>query len=119
MGETTLSLMTDGTIRESKLLWVLGNYSRFVRPGMVRVKCDIAPEQSHKNGVLVSAYRGAGRGLTLVVVNLSDAVERCDLGFAGTVNVYTTSANTNLERSRQDATSIVLPARAVATVLIE
>ncbi len=119
MGEKTLSLMTDGAIRESKLLWVLGNYARFIRPGMVRVKCDIAPEQSHENGVLVSAYRGTGGGLTLVLVNLSDAEGRCNLGMVGTVNVYTTSANTNLEKSRQDATSIVLPARAVATVLIE
>jgi hypothetical protein len=33
MGAETLSLMRDGAVRESKLLWTLGNYSRFVRPG--------------------------------------------------------------------------------------
>ncbi len=29
--------MMDGSFKDSKLLWVLGNYSRFVRPGAVRV----------------------------------------------------------------------------------
>jgi hypothetical protein len=33
MGPETVSLMHDGMVRESKLLWVLGNYSRFLRPG--------------------------------------------------------------------------------------
>ena len=43
--------------RERKLLWVLGNYARFIRPGMARVKCAVEPEQSYVNGVLASAYK--------------------------------------------------------------
>ena len=58
MGGHVESLMHDGVVRESKLLWTLGNYSRFVRPGMVRVKCDVEPEQSPVDGLLASAYQG-------------------------------------------------------------
>jgi hypothetical protein len=88
MGPETVSLMHDGMVRESKLLWVLGNYSRFLRPGMVRVKCVTDPEQSYVNGVLVSAYKGLGTSLAVVLVNLSREDQRCDLGLAKEFDVY-------------------------------
>jgi len=116
MGAHTRSLMADGEVRESKLLWTLGNYARFVRPGMVRVKCDIEPTQSVDRGVLASAYQGAGGALVVVLVNLSSDQRYCNLGFAKGVDVYTTSSAANLEKSPQDASRITLPARAVATV---
>ena len=72
MGGSIESLQHDGAVRESKLLWVLGNYSRFVRPGMVRIKCELSEEQSPENGVLVSAYKDPSSGsLVYVLVNLS------------------------------------------------
>ena len=41
-------------VRDSKLLWTLGNFSRFVRPGAVRleVKGDMSAD-----GLMLSAYR--------------------------------------------------------------
>ena len=57
MGGHIRSLQFDGAVRESKLLRVLGNYSRFIRPDMVRVQCELSSEQSPKNGLLVSAYK--------------------------------------------------------------
>jgi O-glycosyl hydrolase len=118
MGTQTRSLMHDGEVRESKLLWTFGNYARFIRPGMVRVKCDIEPVQSVENGLLGSAYKGAEDTIVLVLVNLSTQERRCDLGFAKGVDVYTTSSEANLERSHQDTSSITIPARAVATVCV-
>ncbi len=118
MGTRAESLIHDGAVRESKLLWALGNYSRFIRPGMVRIKCEIDKAQSYENGLLCSAYKGTGNEIALVLVNLSREEKRCALGFAKPVEVYTTSATTNLKRSRQDASNILLPARAVATVLL-
>jgi O-glycosyl hydrolase len=115
MGPETVSLMLNGTVRESKLLWVLGNYARFIRPGMVRVNCAIAPEQSGVNGVLASAYKGPGGKLVVVLVNLSREEQRCDLGAPRDVEVYTTSDKSNLERTQQKGSNIVLPARAVVT----
>ncbi|WP_166461209.1 glycoside hydrolase [Flavicella sediminum] len=35
------SLKYDGVARESKLLWALGNYSRFVKPGMRRIEISL------------------------------------------------------------------------------
>jgi hypothetical protein len=65
--------------------------------------------------VLASAYKGLGGGLVVVLVNLSRDEIVCDLGTTGQVDVYTTSSHSNLERSRQDAAAVKLPARAVIT----
>jgi hypothetical protein len=115
MGPETPSLLKDGAVRESKLLWALGNYARFVRPGMVRVGCRVEPGQSVEDGVLASAYRGPGGGMVVVLVNLSRDDVACDLGAPGQVDVYTTSSRSDLERSRQDGAGVRLPARAVVT----
>lgn len=62
---------TNGTVEDTKLLWALGHYSRFIRPGYVRVnntadKLDI----SLPTGLMVSSYLGAADGkLVTVVVN--------------------------------------------------
>lgn len=114
MGPQTPGLMQDGAVRQSKLLWALGNYSRFIRPGMVRVQCTTAPEQSYTNGVLASAYVSDQKHV-VVLVNLSTEDRRCSLGAFGNVEVYTTSDQTNLEKTTQDAASIRVPARAVIT----
>ena len=118
MGPETLSLMNDGVVRESKLLWTLGNYARFARPGMVRVKCSIEPEQSYANGVLSSAYKGSGGDVTVVLVNLGQEEASCNLGFSQQVDVFTTSSTANLQKSRQNSGSITLPARAVGTCVL-
>jgi hypothetical protein len=118
MGPEAPGLMQDGAVRQSKLLWTLGNYSRFVRPGMVRVRCQVEPERSIVDGVLASAYKDTGGGLVVVLVNLSRDDVACDLGAPGRVDVYTTSSRSDLERSRQDAAGIRLPARAVVTCVL-
>ncbi len=108
--------MHDGQVRESKLLWTLGNYSRFVRPGMVRIQCEVTPQQSYVDGVLGSAYRDDSHAIVLVLANLSTEEKSCALNLPGVVEVYTTSAETNLRQSRQDSADIRIPARAVVTV---
>lgn len=118
MGGRVESLMYDGKVRQSKLLWTLGNYSRFVRPGMVRIKCNTSPEQSVKDGVLVSAYKGEGNNLVVVVVNLNTEGKLINLGFSSNADVYTTSDRSNLEKSQQNTESIQLLARAVVTVVV-
>jgi O-glycosyl hydrolase len=118
MGPGALGLMRDGAVRDSKLLWVLGNYARFVRPGMVRVKCQIEPEQSYANGLLASAYKGTGGEVVVILVNLSGQEADCDLGTPEGVDVYATSSRASLERSRQNAKEIKLPARSVSTCVL-
>ena len=83
---------------------------------MVRVKCEVEPTQSYEDSLLASAYQDHLRNTVLVLVNLSREERRCDLGSAGTVDVYTTSALWNLALTEQPAADIVIPARAAATV---
>jgi O-glycosyl hydrolase len=115
MGPGTLSLMQDGVVRESKLLWVLGNYARFVRPGMTRVACTIEPQQSYVNGVLASAYNGPGNKMVVILTNLSREEQHCTLGLASPFEVYTTCEKANLGRTEQNGLKIALPPRSVVT----
>ncbi|MFS0638887.1 glycoside hydrolase [Mesobacillus foraminis] len=60
----------EETIIESKLLWALGNYSRFVRPGAQRVDLQGAND---KDGLMGSAYyHEQDAQLSIVLVNYSD-----------------------------------------------
>lgn len=69
----------EGNVVDSKLLWVLGNYSRFIRPGAVRLEMDacdgennIIPEgATDVNGVMCSAYRNTDGKYVVVAINYS------------------------------------------------
>jgi O-glycosyl hydrolase len=118
MGGSVESLQYDGAVRESKLLWVLGNYSRFVRPGMVRINCELSEEQSPENGLLVSAYKDPKSGsLVYVFVNLSEDNMKMDLGQGESVRIYTTDKNQSMGFSTQPLNSVNIPSRSVVTVL--
>ena len=118
MGGSVESLRYDGEVRESKLLWALGNYSRFIRPGMVRIKCELSEEQSPVNGVLVSAYKDPIQGnMVCVLVNLSEKLEIVDMGEAEDVQTYTTDKNLSMGLSIQPLNGLRLPPRSVVTVL--
>ena len=58
----------SGTFSITKNLWALGHYSRFIRPGMVRIKL---PEINDKD-VLVSAWSGQKK-LVVIIINNSIA----------------------------------------------
>jgi len=118
MGPETASLLNDGEVRDSKLLWTLGNYSRFIHPGMVRIACEIAPEQSLSDGVLASAYRADNGQVTVVLTNLSAEAKSCHLGEAHILDIYTTSATGSLTHNHQRGDEIPLPARSVTTCII-
>jgi hypothetical protein len=69
--------------------------------------------------VSVSVFAGSNKRLVLVCVNLSTEGQSCDLGFSETAAVYTTSAGKDLERSDQNTSRFTIPARGVATVILE
>ena len=118
MGGHVESLQYDGEVRESKLLWVLGNYSRFVRPGMIRIGCELSEEQSSENGILASAYLDPETGRrVLVLVNLSMDSCKVDTGIAGRVNTYTTDNLRNMGFLSQQGNGIILPSRSVVTIV--
>lgn len=118
MGGHVESLQHDGMVRDSKLLWVLGNYSRFVRPGMIRIDCSFTEEQSIEDGLLVSAYKDAGEGhIVYVFTNLSEQEGRVYIGTHKKVKTYTTDKQKNLERTFQYLDNVSIPKRAVVTVV--
>ena len=71
----------EETIIESKLLWTLGNYSRFVRPGAYRVDLQGAND---KDGLMGSAYyQEEDNQLSIVLVNYSDETKPVHLNVDG------------------------------------
>jgi O-glycosyl hydrolase len=60
----------DGNIYDSKMLWALGNYSRFIIPGMVRIgvkRSDQRTIEQTLGGVMVSSYIETDSGKTVSV----------------------------------------------------
>jgi hypothetical protein len=93
---------TDGQYYPSKMLWALGNYSRYLRPGAVRLEAQLA-DSARAGQPLVSAYQSQnGQQLITVVVNDFDAPATVQLVLAGRRRLgagrpYTTSATANLQ----------------------
>jgi len=114
------------TIHESKLLWVLGNYSRFIRPGMQRVELR-GPQDL--GGLLASAYLAPHSGqMVLVLVNLAGESQTVRIHSLSSPRAegrpwpcasYITSALKNLAASDNlDLQhSFVVPSRSVVTLV--
>ncbi|MGG6498323.1 UNVERIFIED_CONTAM: xylanase, partial [Bacteroidetes bacterium 56_B9] len=70
----------DGKVEDSKLLWILGNYSRFIRPGAVRMSIkatdksgQVIPEgDTDPQGLMCSAYQNTNGQWVMVVINYAD-----------------------------------------------
>lgn len=86
---------SNSTTVYNKRLYTLGNFSRFVRPGAVRVAADYNPSA----GIYVAAFQ-SGADFVVVAVNDNDqdAVQAFNAsGFSGpAVTPYRTSADENL-----------------------
>lgn len=125
MGELPAT-QQDGTVYSSKMLWALGNYSRFVRPGMVRVDASLqnntAPQTAAAN-LMVSAYKNpATKEVVTVLINMTSKDEKISLSglqlASPEVAVYTTSEKDELRHTQGNAADgIALGARSVVTVV--
>lgn len=109
---------------DSKLLWAMGNYSRFVRPGSVRH--DIAAsEEENPYGVMCSSFiRPDGRWV-VVAINYSEQTRNVSIKTDDGINrrwvMYRTS-DISSESLRNVGTSIgnsVLPPRSITTFVTE
>ncbi len=120
----------NGNVRDSKLLWAFGNYSRFIRPGSVRLSINrsdkLNPEQTSK-GLMVSAYTDKkNRKITLVLVNYSSNKHSIKLDFSNLpagkhvleLHPYVTSATTDLASTQSFNTNVfyVVPPKSVVTL---
>ena len=82
----------NGTFTDSKLMWALGNYSRFIRPGAIRLGVDAfnanndsVPEgDTDPYGLMVSAFQNSDGTPVVVVINYQDKAKGFDLVWNGT-----------------------------------
>lgn len=104
--------------KDSKLLWALGNYSRFIRPGAVRYDVD-GPEDPY--GLMMTAFRNADGKWVCVIINYSHTAHDIQLSFSDKKHrrwqVYRTSdkEGENLMPVGKSDGKEQLPARSIAT----
>ncbi|SHK47338.1 O-Glycosyl hydrolase [Reichenbachiella agariperforans] len=120
----------DGEVYESKMLWTLGHYSRFVRPGSVRVKVTRWDDKNIQNSLdelLVSAFRSEDKKqVTLVLSNSLDQPQVVRIeGIPKNlkkVSIYRTSSldheNLSLIKTKDVYGTITLPARSIVTCVM-
>ena len=120
--ESTGDLKKGGKLTADKNLWVLGNFSRFIRPGYKRIDMSGADDMT---SLLGSAWLSPDENeLVTVLVNLSYAQRKVDLsmpaGNAGEVRTYVTDRKRDLrlDSSLQDMHNMVLPPRSVVTMVV-
>jgi O-glycosyl hydrolase len=95
----------DGSgLTDSKTMWAMGNFSQFLRPGVIRVDTDC----NYDKEMLVSAYidRKAGN-LIIVIINMKDSDEliRFKNIPAGRFTIWETSENVSLSKKTENTGS--------------
>ncbi|MBO7608583.1 MAG: xylanase [Muribaculaceae bacterium] len=122
-------LTNGGTILDNRNLWVLGNYSRFIRPGYTRVELSGA---DNLNALMGSAYVSPdGNEVVVVYVNMANSpstvtltAEADDGRVISTIKKYTTSESLalhfdrNLPETYVSGQEVEIPARSVVTLLL-
>lgn len=114
-------IKNGGTLTADKNLWVLGNYSRFIRPGYKRVAVDGADEM---NDLMGSSWLSPDENtLVTVLVNMNHTTRNISLSLADKsierIKTYLTNKinNLRLTPALSDASNMEIPARSVVTVV--
>jgi glucuronoarabinoxylan endo-1,4-beta-xylanase len=102
--------------------WIMANYSKFIRPGYIRISATANP----KKDIFVSAYEGDK--LIIVALNLAVADRSQTFSFKnitpGSYVPYTTSETLNLRQGTSgtitgDSFKYTLPAQSLTTFVVE
>jgi len=81
----------DGTFTDSKLMWALGNYSRFIRPEAKRLGVSgyntkgelVAEADTDPFSLMISAYQNADGTPVIVVINYYEKERNFELDWKG------------------------------------
>nr|WP_239060779.1 hypothetical protein [Bacteroides sp. 519] len=111
----------EGTYQATPTLWVLGNYSRFIRPGYRRINMTLNESRSFFGSAWISPD---GDKVVAVYTNLSDKGVRLVETHEGwskeakSVTTYTTTSSKNLKEATVDVhNNVELDAGSVTTVV--
>lgn len=119
----------DGQVLESKQLWAMGNYSRFIRPGMKRIQITVDGAHSPvkaETTLMVSAYKDElQKKIVLVIINPEPTGKEFQLSGKDSafklaknmLNVYTTDEQNNLKKTTSLADKIEILPRSVVTLI--
>lgn len=109
---------TGGNFRTSKMLWALGNFSAFVRPGAVRIEAGGPTENS---GLLASSYKNTNGEIATILVNSGDAPIAIYLstpaGKFVLLKQYETSAGRDLEQVNAHGSTVTIQPRSINTII--
>jgi O-glycosyl hydrolase len=112
-----------GRLTVDKNLWVLGNYSRFIRPGYKRVAIKGADDL---NGLMGSSWLSPDeKTLVTVFVNMSQAGKSIGITMVDnaieSIKTYLTDKNYSLkfQPSLNDASNMEIPARSIVTIVAQ
>lgn len=111
----------EGSYQATPTLWVLGNYSRFIRPGYRRIALELSESRSFFGSAWISPEKDK---MVTVYTNLSEKGVRLDETHKGlgsevkSVTTYTTTNAKNLqEATLATGQQVVLEAGSVTTVV--
>ncbi len=108
-----------GKYSDSKMLWALGQYSRFIRPQATRI---MASTEANPNEFLVSAYKNKDGKVVMVAINPSNEAVTLNLEKPASLKFsksYTTSESQNMAVSGISAPEVSIPAHSVVTLVSE
>jgi O-glycosyl hydrolase len=117
--------INGSTVQTSGRLWAFANYSRFIRPGAVRIAAS-----SSNSGVDISAFKNTNGTVAIVALNTASSADPITYSLSGTgtgngatVTPYLTNSSSSV--AAQSATSVsngsfaaTIPARSLVTYVI-
>jgi O-glycosyl hydrolase len=121
---------TDGDYYQTKGLWAMGNYSRFIRPGMQRLntlRSDQMDDLTASQQVMLSAYTN-DRQVVVVAINYTTVEKEISLNIKGigrikAVRKFVTSAkaedNLKMYPVSKIKGTMLLPARSITSFVID
>jgi O-glycosyl hydrolase len=124
-GNESLIGLQGNSVSASSRLWAYGNYSRFVRPGAVRIGAS-----SSSGGVDLSAFKNTNGTVAIVALNTASGADPITYSLSGTgtangatVTPYLTNSSASI--AAQGATTVsngsftaTIPARSLVTYLV-
>lgn len=124
--ESYSDLTKGGTVTANPNLWVLGNYSRFIRPGYQRIAMT-GSAVDDIDGLMATAFVSKdGKRIVTVFVNNGEVAKGVKFNTsATTIHKYVTDAthtltqDATLNATPDPNTRIVIPARSVVTFTLD
>ena len=125
VGADNGALWDKGTGKPAKRLWIMGNWSRYVRPGFMRVDATVAPT----SGVTVTGFRDSALSkVVIVAINNNTSVTSQAFSIPGTSPTKLTPCITDptrdlVEQSSQTLSSTTftysLPSQSVTSLVVD